>query len=587
MSEEEKPVNTISLASKATEEKSESNSFHEKTASKDLQVVEDSITCSNKENIVQIYPKESTDQDPSGEKVELMKQDSVTALEEREEQQTGKSSETISEAKGVNREGEKGITDNCKERVASSSFVPIDEISHSNPLLESRTQILQDGEEKETESQQNSIHILAHAIDSILEITPKDAPLCIASADGSDDHPVMQELEVVSPLALDKNVVDEANYEETSHVEDHSTNKEELHEERTEPTEDKEAKAEEDEAGKSKRSDFGSQALILVEERDKDAIGSVSEAPFEDLKVEGEANKFTDKADTAPSTVTKKEMNVEEICENEKSTNSHDETPEITNATSDDLGGQEVESARVAETAASVPQSETVEAHNADIGIAVVEQSESGEIEIADEENESGAVYKSNDQNIEELISLEFPNLTKNDAENNEKETDKDYEKGFETKCERAEAVIEDNITSDQGKEELPEKPLELLSKVQLFDNKLQSTENNDHGENEEGMEHGEEASKDEDNSINSTKKEEVDNVVDSNIEILQPDKLEKALESETQVRSIEVIPKGGQTKTEEENLEAAKEEMGNVEIVAEEICEAKESKINISSEQV
>ncbi|CAA3014158.1 Hypothetical predicted protein [Olea europaea subsp. europaea] len=586
MSEEEKPVNMISLASKATEENSESNSFHQKTASKDLQVVEDSITCSNKENIVQIYPKESTDQDPSGEKVELMKQDSVTALEEREEQQTGKSSETISEAKGVNREGEKGITDNCKERVASSSFVPIDEISHSNPLLESRTEVLQDGEEKETESQQNSIHILVHAIDSTLEITPKDAPSCIASADGSDDHPVMQELEVVSPLALDKNVVDEANYEETSHVEDHSTNKEELQEERTEPTEDKEAKAEEDEAGKSKRSDFGSQALILVEERDKDAIGSVSEAPFEDLKVEGEANKFTDKADTAPSTVTKKEMNVEEICENEKSTNSHDETPEITNATSDDLGGQEVESARVAETAASVPQSETVEAHNADIGIAVVEQSESGEIEIADEENESEAVYKSNDQNIEELISLEFPNLTKNDAENNEKETDKDYEKGFETKCERAEAVIEDNITSDQGKEELPEKPLELLSKVQLFDNKPQSTENNDHGENEEGMEHGEEASKDEDNSINSTKKEEVDNVVDSNIEILQPDKLEKALESETQVRSIEVIPKGGQTKTEEENLEAAKEEMGNVEIVAEEICEAKESKINISSEQ-
>ncbi|CAI9758572.1 unnamed protein product [Fraxinus pennsylvanica] len=595
MSEDEKPVNMISLASKAIEENSESNSFHDKTDSKDLQVLEDSITCSNKENIVHVDPKESIDQDPSEEKAELMQQDPVTVLEEIEEQQTGNASETVSDAKRVNsEEGEKGITDNCEELVASSSFVAIDETSNSNPLLESRTEILQEGEEKETENQQNSIHILARAIDSTMEITQEDAPLCIASADGSDDHQIMQKLEVVSLLALDKNVVDEANYEETSNVEDHSTkeneltiNKEELREEKTEPIEDKGAKAHEEEAGKSKRSDFGSQALTLVEERDKDVSGSVSEAPDEDLKVEGEADKFADKADTTPSTVMKKEMSVEEICDNEKSINSRDETPEITNATSDDLEGQEVESARVVETSPSVPQSETVEAQNAYIGIVVVEHLESSEVEFADEENKAGSVYKSNDQNVEELKSSEFPTLTKNNAENSEKKTDKGYEKGFETKYGRADAVIEDNITCDQVKKELPEKPLELLSKVQLFDNKFQSTENNNHGANEEGLEHGDEASKDEDSLSNSTIKEEVDNVVDSNLEILQPEMLEKVLESETQVQSFEVITEGGQTKTEEENLEAAKEEIRNGEIVAEEIFEAKESeKIDISSEK-
>ncbi|KAL2500093.1 Uncharacterized protein Adt_25643 [Abeliophyllum distichum] len=606
MSQDEKLASTTSLASKVTEENSdykivdESHSFHDKTDIRDVQVLEASITCSNKENIVQVDPTESKDQVPCRETVELMQEDPITVLEEIEEQQTENASEAVSDAKEAHREGEKIITDNCEEIMATSSFVALDKISHCKPLPESRTETLQQGEEKKTGNQQDGLHILAYTVDSPMEITQKDAPLCIASANGSDNTQVMQELEVATLQALDKHVVDEENHEEISHVEDHSTkdkeltiNKEELHAEKTEPIEDKGAKMleekEEEEVGKQKRSGFGSQALTLVEESDRDVTGSVSEAPEENInfKVE-EANKFNDKADTTPSTVMKKETSLEEICVNGKSASSHDETPEITNTASDDLEGQEVESVRVAETAASVPQSETIEAQHADIGIAVKKLSESNEVEFADEENKAGAVYKSNDQNVEELKSWEFPTLRKNKSENREKETDKDYEKGFESKCERAEAVIEDNITSDQVKQELQEKSLELLSKVQSCENKLQNVENNDQRTNEEGKEHGDDTSKDEDSMNYSTKNEEVDNVVYSNLEILQPIKLEKVLESETQVQSFEVITKGEQMKTEEEKLEAAKEEIRAEKTVAEEICEAKESKkIDMLSKQI
>ncbi|KAL2523301.1 titin [Forsythia ovata] len=608
MSKDEKLASTASLASKATEENSdykivdESHSFHDKTDIRDVQVLEASITCSNKENIVQEDPTESTDQVPCGETVELMQRDPITVVEEIEEQQTESASEAVSEAKGVNREGEKRIADNCEEIMATSSFVALDEISHSKLLPESITETLQQGEEKETGNQHDGLRILAHTIDSPMEIKQKDAPLCIVSADGSEDTQGMQELEVASLQALDRHVVDKENYEEISHVEDHSTkekeiiiNEEELHEEKTEPIdiEDKRAKTqeekeEEEEARKQKRSGFGSQALTLVEESDRDVTGSVSESPEENLNFKV---KFNDKADTtpmSPSTVMKKETSLEEICVDGKSTKSHDETPEITNTTSDDLEGLEVESVRVAETAVSVPQSETIEAEHADIGSAVKKQSESNEVEFADEENKAGAVYKSNDQNVEELKSWEFPTLRKNKSENSEKETDRDYEKGFESKCERAEAVIEDNITCDQVKQEIQEKSLELLSKVQSCEIKLQSAENNDHRTNEEGMEHGDDTSKDEDRIIYRAKNEEVDNIVDSNLEILHPGKLEKVLESETQVQSFEVITKGEQTKTEEENLEAAKEEIRAEKTVAEEICEAKESKkIDMSSVKI
>ncbi|XP_022883980.1 titin isoform X2 [Olea europaea var. sylvestris] len=597
MSVEEKLPNTISSASKAIEENSESNTFHEKTDTQDVQVLEDSITCPYKENTVQGDPKESKDQIPSEEKMELLQQDSPTVQEEIEERQTGNAFDTLPEAKGVNSEGEKGINGHCEEIVASSRFVAMDVISHSNPLPESSTETMQEGEEKETVNQREGIHILAQTIDSPMEITQKDAPLCIAS---SDDNQVMQELEVASLPALDKNVLDEANYEETTHVEDHSTkdkeltiHKEELHAEKTEPIEDKgakmkEEKEEEVEAGKLKSSDFGSEALTLVEERDMHVTGSVSEAPDENLnfKVEGEANKFNDKADATPSTVMKKETSGGEISDNEKCTNSRDETPEIINTTSDDIEDQEVKSEGVAEDTASVPQSETVEAHHADTGSAVVKKSESNEVEFADVENKAGEAYKSNDQNVEELTYREFPTLTKNNAENSEKETDRDYRKGFETKYERA--VIEDNLTCDQVKQKLQEKSLELLSKVQSCDNKLQSAENNDHGENEESIEHGDKKLKDEDSLNNSTKKDEVDNLVDSNLEILQPDKLEKVIGSETQVQSFEVIVRGGHMKSEKENLEAAKEEIRAGKIVAEENFEANESKkIDMPSDKI
>ncbi|CAA3005902.1 Hypothetical predicted protein [Olea europaea subsp. europaea] len=597
MSVEEKLPNTISSASKAIEENSESNTFHEKTDTQDVQVLEDSITCPYKENTVQGDPKESKDQIPSEEKMELLQQDSPTVQEEIEERQTGNAFDTLPEAKGVNSEGEKGINGHCEEIVASSRFVAMDVISHSNPLPESSTETMQEGEEKETVNQREGIHILAQTIDSPMEITQKDAPLCIAS---SDDNQVMQELEVASLPALDKNVLDEANYEETTHVEDHSTkdkeltiHKEELHAEKTEPIEDKgakmkEEKEEEVEAGKLKSSDFGSEALTLVEERDMHVTGSVSEAPDENLnfKVEGEANNFNDKADATPSTVMKKETSGGEISDNEKCTNSRDETPEIINTTSDDIEDQEVKSEGVAEDTASVPQSETVEAHHADTGSAVVKKSESNEVEFADVENKAGEAYKSNDQNVEELTYREFPTLTKNNAENSEKETDRDYRKGFETKYERA--VIEDNLTCDQVKQKLQEKSLELLSKVQSCDNKLQSAENNDHGENEESIEHGDKKLKDEDSLNNSTKKDEVDNLVDSNLEILQPDKLEKVIGSETQVQSFEVIVRGGHMKSEKENLEAAKEEIRAGKIVAEENFEANESKkIDMPSDKI
>ncbi|KAL2557478.1 putative leucine-rich repeat-containing protein [Forsythia ovata] len=111
VSEDEKLANITSLAFVATEENSdnkivhEPSSFHDKTDTEDVQVLDDSITFSSKENLVQVDPEESTElQVPCGEKVKSMQQDPITIMEEIEEQQPQNASEAVSET-GVNYEG--------------------------------------------------------------------------------------------------------------------------------------------------------------------------------------------------------------------------------------------------------------------------------------------------------------------------------------------------------------------------------------------------------------------------------------------------------------------------------------------------
>ncbi|CAA3027492.1 Hypothetical predicted protein, partial [Olea europaea subsp. europaea] len=107
VSEDEKLVNITNLASEATEENGdykivpETSSFQNKTDVEDVQVLDDAVTISSKENIVQLDPKESTElQVPHGEKVESMQQDPITVLEEIEEQQRS-TAEAVSKEKNT------------------------------------------------------------------------------------------------------------------------------------------------------------------------------------------------------------------------------------------------------------------------------------------------------------------------------------------------------------------------------------------------------------------------------------------------------------------------------------------------------
>ncbi|KAL2500095.1 Uncharacterized protein Adt_25645 [Abeliophyllum distichum] len=229
MSEVKKLANMTSLASVASQENSdykiihEPSSFHDKIDTEDVQVLDDSITYSLKENLVQVDPEESTElQVPCGEKVESMQQDPITIMQEIEEQQPRNASEAVSEA-GVNYEGATRTTDNCKEIMDNSSFAELDEISSSNRLQESQKKTLQVGEDEGTEKQQDDLHTLAHIDDSPMGITQKDAQLCVASVDGSEDTRVMEKL-VADSLPASDNMVEEAEFMEREFAENETSN---------------------------------------------------------------------------------------------------------------------------------------------------------------------------------------------------------------------------------------------------------------------------------------------------------------------------------------------------------------------------
>ncbi|KAL2557479.1 titin [Forsythia ovata] len=95
---------------------------------------------------------------------------------------------------------------------------------HPTVFRNPKKKTLQVGEDERTEKQQDDLHTLAHIDDSPMGIKQKDAQLCVASVDGSEDTRVMEKLVVDSLPASDKNMVEEAEFMEREFAENETSN---------------------------------------------------------------------------------------------------------------------------------------------------------------------------------------------------------------------------------------------------------------------------------------------------------------------------------------------------------------------------
>ncbi|KAL7100632.1 hypothetical protein ACP275_08G008100 [Erythranthe tilingii] len=229
-----------------------------------------------------------------------------------------------------------------EENASSSDAVNIpstngsDEVSEEH-ILENEREIQQDPETEEVRKQDEDLHVSAPCQDSSMEKIDKDVQLCLASTNNSDvteevlparddnitektdikesevlkddkkpnareqeetecgqillDETVEETKELVSiPVANDAPIM---SFTETSEV-DHFTSereltidREELQTEKTATADDKETRNDEDKgeeigvAHEQKIPDFGSAAANVIEARDQDVVGFLSEVPEE------------------------------------------------------------------------------------------------------------------------------------------------------------------------------------------------------------------------------------------------------------------------------------------------------------------
>ncbi|KAL0377395.1 UNVERIFIED_CONTAM: hypothetical protein Sradi_3045000 [Sesamum radiatum] len=158
---------------------------------------EDSIAMINKENPMEVDPNENIEIRCSADSIQ--KAPVLETLgKEMEEQQPGRTSEGVSEGKGLDCIEKKTIAHECNDLLEKPSSALIETVSDSNIHHSSADDTAQTDKNQEGQMQIDSRHILPHTKCSETETAKKYLPVNFAGQYGTDD----KELEPLRPLKI-------------------------------------------------------------------------------------------------------------------------------------------------------------------------------------------------------------------------------------------------------------------------------------------------------------------------------------------------------------------------------------------------